>query len=208
MYYRLLGSYPKNLAEHAIGANAGLAVLTCNVKSEVICLVNECIGDEALIESGASTAYPARTTVQIMELFKVSMIAYGAVGCIPHLRELPFRDAALIVDEIVIKLDTEPWPVQIVLQDDVALGHHERLFNVAPPHGAALHIGRPSLHCLQRGHLMREEVRDRRGHVHRGGEAHHAFLRVRQHIGVEGLGKRGYRFELGDAAYVRDVRLQ
>jgi hypothetical protein len=36
---------------------------------------------------------------------KISMVAYGAVDRIPHLRELPFRDAALVFDQVVIELD-------------------------------------------------------------------------------------------------------
>ena len=94
------------------------------------------------------------------------MIAHGAVNCIPHLRKLPFRDAAFVFDEVLVELDAEPWPVQIALQHDVALCHHERFFDVTLAHRAALNIGWPSLHRLQRRHLMREEVRDRRSHVH------------------------------------------
>src|SRR5207245_1780713 len=95
-------------------------------------------------------------------LSSISMVAYGAVDFIPHFGELPFRDAALVVDEVVIELDAEPRPVEIALQDDVALRHHKRLLDVALPHWAALHIGWPSLNGLTRRHLMRSQVRDRR----------------------------------------------
>src|SRR3954465_4622037 len=58
----------------------------------------------------------------------------------------------------------------------VSLRHHKRLLDVALPHWAALHIGWPSLNGLKRRHLMGEQVRDRRGYVHRRGEADHSFL--------------------------------
>src|SRR4051812_10409059 len=125
--------------------------------------------------------------VSYTPLSSISMVAYGAVDFIPHFGELPFRDAAFVVDEVVIELDAEPRPVEIALQDDVALRHHKRLLNVALPHWAALHIGWPSLNGLKRRHLMGEQVRDRRGYVHRRGEADHSFLGMRQHVGVEGL---------------------
>ena len=77
------------------------------------------------------------------------MIAYRAVDFIPHLWELPLWDAAFVVDEIVIEFDTQSWAVQIAFQEDAALGHHKRLFDVAFPHGGALHIGRSSLYSLE-----------------------------------------------------------
>src|SRR4051812_27572706 len=80
---------------------------------------------------------------------EISMVAYGAIDFIPHFRKFPFRDAAFVVDEVVIELDAEPWPVQIALEDDVSFRHHEWLLNVAFPHGTALHVGRASLDRLQ-----------------------------------------------------------
>jgi hypothetical protein len=43
----------------------------------------------------------------------IPMITCGAVDRIPHLRELPFRDAALVVDEVVIELDAESGPSRL-----------------------------------------------------------------------------------------------
>src|SRR5262249_19453104 len=94
------------------------------------------------------------------------MLACGAVDRIPHLRELPCRDAALVVDEVFVELDAESGPIQIALQEYVALGHHERLLDVALSQRAALYVGRSSFHRLKRWNLMGKEIRNRGRNVH------------------------------------------
>src|SRR5437763_16871916 len=108
--------------------------------------------------------------VSYTPLTSISMVAYGAVDFIPHFGELPFRDAAFVVDEVVIELDDEPRPDEIALQDNIALRHHKRLLNVALPDWASLHIAWPSLNGLTRRPLAAAQVRAPRYYVHRRGE--------------------------------------